>query len=125
MTQFLAFTLRVATGTGVGSLDFAPPIVDLSLCLITKLETRDSASIEEAIHQLVMMILDRVNVTDGYVCPVSRFIIYANVLPSGQIRDPGRINGTLTELKWPSRASTFWEAVRQIKAGNGNGDPNL
>jgi hypothetical protein len=125
MTQFLAFTLRIAPGTVVGVGSLAPPIVECSLSLIRKLETKEPASIEKAIHQLIMLILDRVHMSDGYVCPINIFIIFANVLPSGQIRDPGSVNGTLSELKWPSRASTFWEFVEQSKAGIHGGDPNL
>jgi hypothetical protein len=85
----------------------------------------DSESVENAIHQLIMVILNRVNASNGYVCPIARFIIYTNVLPSGQIRNPGDINGTLTELKWPFHASTFWEAVQQCKAGIHDGNPEL
>ena len=71
-----------------------------------------------AIHQLVIAILLRVHPPgDLYACPVARFIIYMNVLPSGQIRHPGDINGTLTELKWPFRASTFWEVLQKVDAG--------
>jgi hypothetical protein len=123
MTQFLAFTLRVVAGAEVGSFPLAPSIVDHGRLLIQDLETR--GSVEEATHRLIMVILDTINVGDDFFCPLSRFIVYVNVLPSGQIRDPGNINGTLTELKWPSRASAFWETVLQFKEGRHGGDPNL
>lgn len=121
ITQFLAFVLRSTVTSNHGSkINLAPPILDASRSLIQALESTnphlEQASL--AIHQLVIGILLRVHTPgDLYTCPVARFIIYMNVLPSGKIRHPGEINGTLTELKWPFRASTFWEVLRRVNAG--------
>ena len=120
ITQFLAFVLRNAIPSNHGpKINLAPSILDASYSLIQALEsTRLHLDRASAIHRLVMEILLRVRPPgDLYTCPVARFIIYMNVLPSGKIRHPGEINGTLTELKWPFRASTFWEVLQRVNTG--------
>lgn len=120
ITQFVTFVLRNAVASNHGpKIDLAPPILDASHSLIQALEsTRPHLERASAIHRLVMEILLRVRPPgDLYTCPVARFIIYMNVLPSGKIRHPGEINGTLTELKWPFRAATFWEVLRRVNPG--------
>jgi hypothetical protein len=120
-TQFLAFVLCAAASNNDGpQMDLAPPILNAGQFLIQKLEPTHSPSSKpecaNAIHKLVMSILSRVHPpNDLFTCPVACFIIYVNVLPLGKIHDPGAINSMLMELKWPSRASTFWEIVQQTK----------
>jgi hypothetical protein len=125
---FLDFTLRAATdvlGDGM-NLSIAPSIIDDSDCLKKVLKSNNSESIENAIHTLIMTILNRSSKPgEKFICPLKRFIIYANVLPSGRIEDPKGINATLTELKWPMRATTFWETLLQSKNGNYNNDTEL
>lgn len=115
ITQFIAFVLRAVVASNRGpKINLAPPILDAGRSLIQALVS-DELTRAGAIHRLVMAILLRVRPCgDSYTCPVARFIIYMNVLPSGKIRHPGEINGTLTELKWPFRASTFWEVLQQV-----------
>lgn len=55
---------------------------------------------------------------ENFICPLNRFIIYVSVMPSGKIEDPQGINATLTNLKWPIRATTTWETFLQCKDGN-------
>jgi hypothetical protein len=120
ITQFLAFVLRNAIASNhEPKINLAPPILDASHSLIQALRsTRPPLERASAIHRLVMGILLRVRPPgDPYTCPVARFIIYMNVLPSGKICHPGEINGTLTELKWPFRAATFWEVLQRVDAG--------
>lgn len=44
------------------------------------------------------------------------YIIFSNVKPSGMIQTPDHVNGTLSELKWTFRATTFWQIVARSQA---------
>ena len=117
-TQFLTFTLRASSDLFHDRMNLmiAPSIIEDSNSLISALKSKNDGLIENAIHKLMMSTLNLpYKSKERFICPISRFIIYASVLPSGQIHDPGGVNGILTELKWPFRASTFWEMVQQCK----------
>lgn len=36
-------------------------------------------------------------------------------MPSGMIKHPEDISGTLSKLKWPLHGSSFWEIVQKLK----------
>lgn len=104
------------------NLSIASSIIDASDCLKKALKSNNGDLIENTIHALIMAILNRSSKHgEKFICPLKRFIIYASVLPSGKIEDPAGINATLTELKWPIRATAFWENFLQNK--NDNSDP--
>lgn len=97
-------------------LNIAISIIELSNSLVNALKSDDSQLIDDALHKLTMSILNFQHQPKGnFICPVYRFIIYSSISPSGQILDPGGVNGILTDLKWPFRASTFWEIVCQLE----------
>jgi len=48
-------------------------------------------------------------------CPGHYFIIFQNVKISGQIGSIEDIGKTLSELKWPLRATMFWEILNQLE----------
>lgn len=100
------------------NLNIVPSIVELSNSLINALKTDDSQLIDKALHDLTMSTLNFQQLetaNSNFISPVYRFIIYSSISLSGQILDPGRINGILTDLKWPFRASTFWEFVCRLE----------
>ena len=118
---FLAFTLRAACDILDDKMNLAipPGIIERSDELIKVLKSNNGESIENAIHALILAVANlTLNPTENFVCPLSRFIIYVSVLPSGKIEDPKGINATLTELKWPIRATMFWEIFQRSKDGN-------
>ena len=127
VTQFLAFTLRAVLQLQELQLKLPPLTVAEGNALIAQLENETySGAIEKSIHQLIMVILNRIRQPeDQFDCPVAYFIMYMSVLPSGKIHHPGEVNGTLTELKWPFRASTFWEVVEKSKIESNNGNPEM
>lgn len=100
------------------NLTIATSIIKDSDTLIQVLKSKNAELIEDAIHKLTMSILNCLYTgksKENLVCPLARFIIYTSVLPTGKIEDPAGVNATLTELKWPLRASTFWEMVRRFE----------
>ena len=127
-SQFLTFTLRASSDLlhDRMNLTFAPSTVEDSDSLLTALKSGNSDLIVNAIHKLMTSILNlSYKSKERFTCPISRFIMYTSVLPSGQIEDPGAVNGTLTELKWPFRASTFWEIVIQQKKEENDGNTEM
>jgi hypothetical protein len=89
--------------------------------LLTLLSSQDDAS--NAIHNLVMAVLsDSPSVQAEYKWPGYYFMAFANVQPSGRIKDVHDIRGILSELKWPLRASAFWEII-QIRQKEPERDP--
>jgi hypothetical protein len=125
---FLSFTLRAACDVLKDGMELpiAPIIIEYSDDLIKVLKSNNSEAIEHAIHRLIMGILDLPSKPgEKFICPLKRFVIYASVMPSGKIEDPKGINATLTELKWPMRATTFGETILQSKDGIHNNDTEL
>lgn len=123
ITRFLSFTLRAATGDKELVLNLSPMLLEKSRHLIEALLSQ--TQVDKAIHDLIFATLMELR-SGGvdYDCPASRFIIYHNVLLSGQIRDVENVRGTLSELKWPFRASAFWEFLQRM-ATSANPDPDL
>ena len=96
------------------NLNIAPAIIKHSKSLMNALESNDNKLIDDTLHKLIMSILNIQYTPKGnFTCPLYMFIVYSSVSPSGQILDPGGVNGILSELKWPLHASTFWEIVIQ------------
>lgn len=125
---FVAFTLRAASNILHDEMNLliSSTIIEHSDHLIKVLKSNNSESIENAIHTLIMTVLNLPSTpSEKFICPLKRFITYASVLPSGKIEDPKGINGTLTNLKWPIRATTFWETVVQSENGNHNNNMEL
>jgi hypothetical protein len=115
MTKMITFVLRAQLRLLTDfELPLSPLVSNKTSELLLKLSDGDNAC--TAIHQLVMAILSDVRGLDsGTKCPGYYFIVFANVLPSGKIRDVEDIRGTLSEIKWPLRASTFWEMIQRFK----------
>jgi hypothetical protein len=115
MTKMIAFVLRARLGLLESfELPLSPLISDKADQLLLKLSDGDDAC--ATTHQLIMAILSEIRGLDsGNKCPGYFFIVFTNVLPSGKIRDVEDIRGTLSEIKWPLRASTFWEMVQRSK----------
>ena len=104
------------------NLNIAPSIIEHSSTLLNALESDDgqlplaATRIDDALHKLTMLMLNFQHKQKGnFICPIYRFIIYSSISSSGQILNPAGVNGILTELKWPFRASTFWEIVCQLE----------
>jgi len=120
VTQLIAFLLRAIRNPEI-KINLTLQVLDLGKEIDELL--RDSGSsqnvLNDAIHELIMAVLNRpFGPKSSADCPLSRFITFINVLPSGQIQEPDRINGCLTDLKWPCRASTFREIILQLDRGD-------
>jgi hypothetical protein len=125
---FLAFTLRASSNVRGDEMNLmiAPTIITESNSLVEALKSKVEELIENAIHKLTMAILNCPSkANERFICPLSRFILYASLSPSGRFDDPKGINATLTELKWPLRASTFWEIVLQSQDNIHDGNTEL
>lgn len=120
----LTFVLRVNLGTvklGGGAQNFriSPLVSEASHRLLESLRSPDSGTtLADAIHHLLMSLLQEPRTipfnTSMSLCAL--FIVFRNVTESGQIKNPEDIRGTLTELKWPFRASAFREITVQLIA---------
>jgi hypothetical protein len=131
ITRLISFTLRAQLGRSDDShpshlpqIHLALPISDVAKHLLTLLSV-GTPGVEEsqnAIHQLIIAILSQNReIPPRYQCPGYYFIIFDNVRLSGQIKDVQDIETTLSEIKWPLRASAFWEIFQQ-SASIPNGD---
>jgi hypothetical protein len=120
ITRLLAFTLRAYRGNpNDPQIRLAPPISDCARQLLNALST--PAEAPNAIHRLIVAILSQLrDIPAEYQCPGSNFIMFDNVRLSGQIKDVEEIKATLSEVKWPFRASTFWETFERIKSIHGD-----
>jgi hypothetical protein len=118
MVSLLAFFLRIE----LGKFPYGDPAVTLSTgasnaatVLLNALKGNESLPL--AIHRQISSILQepRTQGSSGRPAVVALFIIFRNTMPSGMIKHPEDINGTLSELKWPLRASSFSEMVQKLK----------
>jgi hypothetical protein len=124
ITKMIAFVLRAHLKVLKDfELELAPTISGRAGQLLSLLSDGEDAC--SAVHDLVMVILSQLlGIDAGNKCPGYYFIIFANVLPSGKIRDVEDILETLTEIKWPLRSSTFWEIVQQSRTLEASVDLN-
>lgn len=115
MTQFITFTLRAYRKCLADfQLDLSSNVSEKAAELIAALRERED--IKNAVHQLVMAILSDDLVLESHSrSPGYFFIIFQNFTLSGQIGTLENIDATLSELKWPMRASTFWQILIEIK----------
>jgi hypothetical protein len=124
----LTFVLRVQLGkvklTGhVQNVGISAPVSEASQRLLDclRIPGTTATALQDAIHDLLMSLLQeprKVSFNNSMsLCAL--FIIFRNVTESGQIRNPEDIRGTLTELKWPFRASAFREiSIRLMALGD-------
>lgn len=123
IARLIAFTLRAQLGCSDDShpshlpqINLASPISDCARHLLSLLST-SKPGVEESqntIHHLIIAILSQTReIPPRYQCPGHYFIIFDNVRLSGQIKDVQDIETTLSEIKWPLRASAFWEILQQ------------
>lgn len=123
IVRLIAFTLRAQLGSSDNShpshfpqINLASPISDSAQQLLSLLSA-GNPGVEECqntIHQLIISILSQIReIPPRYQCPGHYFIIFDNVRLSGQIKDVQDIETTLSEIKWPLRASAFWEILQR------------
>lgn len=131
MIRLLAFALRVhhkhrnkITLTGREHV-LPKKVVDAFTSLRRALALAPPESATSEAHDLIISLLHESSSTaipDGSYKTTILFIIFSNVLSSGMIRDPNRVNGTLSELKWPFRAAAFRRIITLAKAAQVNMD---
>jgi hypothetical protein len=112
-----SFLLRIERGLIDFDIQLTGPVSNAAKTVINGLS---SGTIERSdIHLLSMAVLQEVrdpSVTTPSACVL--FIIFKNVMLSGMIRYPENISGTLSELKWPFRATAFHEIYKELKKGH-------
>jgi hypothetical protein len=120
----LAFFLRIE----LQRVPFGNPVITLStsisnstVVLLNALRgnaANESLPLQVAIHRQIMSILQepRAQGTGSSLPSIATlFIIFRNTMPSGMIKHPEYISGTLSELKWTLRATSFWDIVLKLK----------
>lgn len=118
MVCLLAFFLRIELGRvpyGDPEITLSTGISNAAAVLLNALQGNESLPL--AIHRQIMSILQEPRTQGGSALPsiVTLFIVFRNTMPSGMIKHPEDISGTLSELKWPLRGSCFWDMVQKLK----------
>lgn len=119
---YLAFVLRIELGKikleDLEPLALEPIDSKAAVDLIQALKIDDGGSKAiTAIHHLLMGTLHqlRSNPFETSSSPFTLFLIFKNTKPTGTIKEPDEISTTITELKWPLRATGFHEIVVRLK----------
>jgi hypothetical protein len=124
ITRMISFILRCHLNDLEGlHLTLSAPLPEKADQLISRLSEGEDACM--GVHELIVAILNQyLPVGAGQDWPGYYFIVFDNVLLSGKIRDVDDIRGTLSELKWPLRAATFYEIVQRTNTLGDGMDPN-
>lgn len=125
MTRLLAFALRLHLGNddnntlNGNSLLLTRESKAACVELSRSLAAGSTDFNTPGLHKLILSLLH-----EGYGSAIPErsrslamyYIIFSNVKPSGMIQTPDHVNGTLSELKWTFRATTFWQIVARSRA---------
>ena len=117
-TCLLAFLLRAKSGIVAGySLPQPGYIFDAAGELLLHLASKDKSRIIRGVHKMTMSILKEPQMlpTGNSASPITLYLAYQNTMPSGGIKHPEDINGTLTDFKWPVRATVFRDIVDAVE----------
>ena len=108
MMRAIAYTLRVATGLA-DPIELAVAVKERACELVDSLSNGGDAT--DSIHALIMALLTTENITSTNSCPGVQFIMFYNIRPSGQVKDPAEITPFLAALQWTLRATAFHEML--------------
>ena len=126
MTCLLAFALRIhyrKTSEFIGATELKLNKASSSACteLLQRLPSGSPDSKSLPVHRLILSLLKETSDTaipTGTRSIAMMYTILDNVTSSGMIHPPGRINGTLSELKWTFRASEFREIMLRARSAH-------
>jgi hypothetical protein len=114
-TRFLAMVIRAAT-TNITS--YSIPLSDhqrnAALHLLSTLHSGPSAISQDAVHKLALSLFatDSYSIlTDGFSCPLIRFMVLVNVKHDGQLNQPMGITPGLSMLQYCLRGAIYKEIL--------------